>query len=141
MENGQKKLYVCEESRTIYADEQIVFIENLQDVDRMGFVKLEHFVMIVCLRGHATINIEGSPHDIRPNDALICRPNIILGDSMTSMDFDFRCICLSKDYVQQLPLISNENTWDVLMFFEKSPVLSLTSDEVKDFCLYYDLMR
>lgn len=141
MENDLEKLDNPKESRAIYADDQMVFIESLHDLERVGPVKLEHFVIMVCLRGHATINIEEHSYNIHPNDTLICHPNIVLGESMASMDFDFRCVCFSTGYIQRLNLISSENTWDVLMFFEKSPVLSLTPDEVKGFCLYYDLMR
>lgn len=125
----------------VYSDERIAFVENLQNQEFGEAMKLEHFLMMVCLRGQATVNIEGRTYDMRAYDALICHPNIILGKSVASMDFDFRCICLSKEYLKQLTMIPSENTWDVMMFLEKSPVLSLTPDEVKDFCLYYDLMR
>ena len=125
----------------VYSDERIAFVENLQNQEFGEAMKLEHFLMMVCLRGQATVNIEGRTYDMRAYDALICHPNIILGKSVASMDFDFRCICLSREYLKQLTMIPSENTWDVMMFLEKSPVLSLTPDEVKDFCLYYDLMR
>ena len=125
----------------VYSDERIAFVENLQNLERVEPMKLEHFLMMVCLRGQATVNIEGKTYEIRPHDALICHPNIILGKSSASMDLDFRCICLSKEYLQQLSVITPDNTWDVMMFLEKSPVLALTPDEVKGFCLYYDLMR
>ena len=125
----------------VYSDERIAFVENLQTLERVEPVKLDAFLMMVCLRGQATASIEGKTYEVRPHDALICHPNIMLGKSMASMDFDFRCICLSKEYLQQLSVISPDNTWDVMMFLEKSPVLALTPDEVKGFCLYYDLMR
>ena len=130
-----------ERNWAVYSDERIAFVENLQNQEFGEAMKLEHFLMMVCLRGQATVNIEGRTYDMRAYDALICHPNIILGKSVASMDFDFRCICLSKEYLKQLTMIPSENTWDVMMFLEKSPVLSLTPDEVKDFCLYYDLMR
>lgn len=141
MEENIMNLNRKSENWAVYADERIAFVENLQNLERVEPMKLEHFLMMVCLRGQATVNIEGRTYDVRPHDALICHPNIVLGKSVASMDLDFRCICLSKDYLGQLTLIPSESTWDMMMFLEKSPVLSLTADEVQGFCLYYDLMR
>ena len=70
----------------------------------------------------------------------ICHPNIILESSMVSMDFESRSICLSPEYVRQLTVINNDS-WDIRLFLGKNPVLSLTQDEVRTFCWYYDLLK
>ena len=141
MENDLDKLPDGKNSPGLYSDGQITLIESLLDVERGNVAKLEHFVFILCLRGHAAISIDGRSYNLYPDNVLICHPNIVLGESMSSMDFEFRGVVLSKDYLQRLPLVSTDNMWDVMMFFEKAPVLSLTPDEVKDFCRYYDLIR
>ena len=141
MENDLDKMPDGKNSPGLYSDGQITLIESLQDVERGDAAKLEHFVFILCLRGHAAISIDGRSYNLYPDNVLICHPNIVLGESMSSMDFEFRSVVLSKDYLQRLPLVSTDNMWDVMMFFEKAPVLSLTPDEVKDFCRYYDLIR
>ena len=141
MENDLDKLPDGKNSPGLYSDGQITLIESLLDVERGNVAKLEHFVFILCLRGHAAISIDGWSYNLYPDNVLICHPNIVLGESMSSMDFEFRGVVLSKDYLQRLPLVSTDNMWDVMMFFEKAPVLSLTPDEVKDFCRYYDLIR
>lgn len=56
------------------------------------------------------------------------------------MDFECRSICLSPEYVRQLTVINNDS-WDIRLFLEKNPVLSLTQDEVRTFCWYYDLLK
>ena len=141
MENDLDKMPDGKNSPGLYSDGQITLIESLQDVERGDAAKLEHFVFILCLRGHAAISIDGRSYNLYPDNVLICHPNIVLGESMSSMDFEFRGVVLSKDYLQRLPLVSTDNMWDVMIFFEKAPVLSLTPDEVKDFCRYYDLIR
>ena len=142
MENDLDKLPDGKNSPGLYSDGQItLLIESLLDVERGNVARLEHFVFILCLRGHAAISIDGRSYNLYPDNVLICHPNIVLGESMSSMDFEFRGVVLSKDYLQRLPLVSTDNMWDVMMFFEKAPVLSLTPDEVKDFCRYYDLIR
>ena len=141
MENDLDKLPDGKNSPGLYSDGQITLIESLLEVERGDAARLEHFVFILCLRGHAAISIDGRSYNLYPDNVLICHPNIVLGESMSSMDFEFRGVVLSKDYLQRLPLVSTDNMWDVMMFFEKAPVLSLTPDEVKDFCRYYDLIR
>lgn len=141
MENDLDKLPDGKNSPGLYSDGQITLIESLLDVERGDVAKLEHFVFILCLRGHAAFSIDGRSYNLYPDNVLICHPNIVLGESMSSMDFEFRGVVLSKDYLQRLPLVSTDNMWDVMMFFEKAPVLSLTPGEVKDFCRYYDLIR
>lgn len=141
MENDLDKMPDGKNSPGLYSDGQITLIESLLDVERGDAARLEHFVFILCLRGHAAISIDGRSYNLYPDNVLICHPNIVLGESMSSMDFEFRGVVLSKDYLQRLPLVSTDNMWDVMMFFEKAPVLSLTPDEVKDFCRYYDLIR
>ena len=125
----------------VYCDDRIAFVDSLPQVADIEPVKVDAFLMVVCLRGQAVVNINGQSFECRPNDALICHPNIILEKSMASWDIDFRCICLSKSYIQQLSMLGNGRTWDIMMFIEKSPVLPLTAEEVKSFCQYYDLIR
>ena len=44
--------------------------------------------------------------------------------------------------MQQLTALGDSgNSWDAIMFLEKSPVLPLTDEEVTIFCQYYDLIR
>ena len=47
---------------------------------------------------------------------------------------------MSPEYVRQLTVINNDS-WDIRLFLEKNPVLSLTQDEVRTFCWYYDLLK
>lgn len=77
---------------------------------------------------------------IHVNDLFICHPNIILENSMISIDFECRCICLSSEYMKQLLLIAGES-WDLKMFIEKIPILSLNAEEAELFCQYYSLLR
>lgn len=124
-----------------YNDGRIAFVDSLQHMELPEPVQLDSFLMMVCLHGQAAVHINGRMYDIRPDDLLVCHPNIVLEKSAASLDFDFRCVCMSKEYLGQLPLKGSDNTWDILMFLERHPVLALTAAEAKDFCLYYDLIR
>ena len=124
MENDLDKLPDGKNSPGLYSDGQITLIESLLDVERGNVAKLEHFVFILCLRGHAAISIDGRSYNLYPDNVLICHPNIVLGESMSSMDFEFRGVVLSKDYLQRLPLVSTDNMWDVTHLRYREELLS-----------------
>lgn len=123
-----------------YSDERMVFIDNLQNLDSEMSVKIEAFVVVLCLKGKASLFVDDKFHEMQVNDVFICHPNIILESSMISMDFECRIVCLSPEYVRQLMVI-NSDSWNIRMFLDKNPVLPLTQDEVRTFCWYYDLLK
>ena len=130
------------ESFAIYCDDRIAFIEDFKRAEQLSPVKLDAFIVVLCLQGKSSIYINGNLYDIGPNDMLICHPDIILEKSTMSMDTVFRSVCLSKNYMQQLTALGDSgNSWDAITFLEKSPVLPLTVEEVTIFCQYYDLIR
>ena len=118
----------------VYSDGRIAIIDKIKDINQPKSVKIEDFVLLLCLKGKATIYINDELHEVRPGDMLIAHPNTILENGMTSIDIEIRCIALSIDYVKQ-------KRWEVICFFEKSPILQLQPDEVESFCQYYDLLR
>lgn len=124
----------------VYCDDRVAFIEDLHRFEEKGAVRMGVVVIILCLKGRASLDINGQSFTMKKDDLLVCHPNIILENSMISADMRFRCICLSPDYVQQITLISNEG-WDIFRFLDKTPVLSLKPEEVDTFCQYYDLIR
>ena len=123
-----------------YTDNRIALIEDLQNLSSYGAVRTGIVVITLCLKGKASLYLNGDSYAMYPNDLLICHPNIIVEKSMVSVDVDFRCICLSPEYVHQLTVIGN-NSWDVMKFLENTPILSLKAEEVQLFCQYYDLIR
>lgn len=123
-----------------YYEGRMLFVDNLQKLDPRTSIKVEAFVVVLCLKGKASLFVNDKIHEIHENELFICHPNIILESSMISIDFECRCICLSPEYVKQLSMISS-NSWDVQFFLEKTPILPLVSDDVRTFCWYYDLLK
>ncbi len=126
---------------TVYSDNRIAIIENLNHINLVGPVKMEAFLIILCLKGRASLYIEGCNYEINANDLIICHPDIIMEKSTASLNIDYRGICVSKDYMSQIGLIDGTNPWDIKMFLEKSPVLPLMPQEVTILIQYYDLIR
>jgi len=125
---------------SVYNDSRIAIIDELQSLNIEQAVKVEAYIILLCVKGKGSLYINGESRMIHVNDLFICHPNIILENSMISIDFECRCICLSSEYMKQLLLIAGES-WDLKMFIEKIPILSLNAEEAELFCQYYSLLR
>ena len=107
---------------SVYNDSRIAIIDELQSLNIEQAVKVEAYIILLCVKGKGSLYINGESRMIHVNDLFICHPNIILENSMISIDFECRCICLSSEYMKQLLLIAGES-WDLKMFIEKIPIL------------------
>lgn len=123
-----------------YNDNRVAFIDSLQNLDSAKEVKMGFFVLVLCLKGSASLYINGQLYTINPNDLLLCHPNIMLGVNKISDDIEFRCVCMSPDYVQQLISFFGE-AWNAKLYFERNPIMLLNEEEITSVCLYYDLIR
>ena len=133
--------HIAERGIAAYCDDRIAFIEDINKASRItGAVRMEIMIAVLCLKGKARLELDGETHIVEANDLLICHPNIILEKSMASFDIEFRSIAMSPEYIRQLSVIA-DNSWDVLKFLEKSPVIHLQPEETEAFCQYYDLIR
>ena len=126
-----------------YYDDRLAIVDSIASLkarEGKGGVKVDAFIAFMCLKGTASVNVNGETNTLKANDLLICRPNIIMESSFRSADLEFRCICLSPEYMKQMFLLSKA-TWDAQQTIEKNPILHLEADEAALFCQYYDLLR
>ncbi len=125
----------------IYGDGCIAIVESINNAAIHEAVRLDVMVGLLCLRGQGSLYINGKQFHFKACDLLICHPNLVLEKSSISLDTEYRCILLAKEYLRQLNLAGSKDTWDSIKFLEKSPVLTLDPNEVDLFCRYYDLIR
>ena len=96
-------------------------------------------MILWCVKGKATLYINGNNYSLLPNALLICHPKILLEHSMASGDFEFRCVGVVPEYINQLSVIAGYN-WDVKLGIEKKPVVYLTPDDVGILNSHYDFL-
>lgn len=131
---------VAKEHIATYCDNRLALIDDLHTLDQTNAVRVEFIIAALCIKGRASLYINGEAYTMNEYDLLICHPNIILEKSMVSADVQFRCICMSPEYINQLAVISN-NSWDILKYLEQNPILTLKPEEADMFRQYYDLLR
>lgn len=123
-----------------YYDDRIAIICDLKKLNYEEPIKADAFLLTLCVKGKASLFIDGKSYDIRENDLLIYHPNIIMEKCMVSMDFENRTIVMTPEYVRQMPILAGDD-WDVRLFLEKNPIVPLKEEEVGVFCQYYDLLQ
>lgn len=125
-----------------YCDDRIAIIDNnVNDLLITGeSIKAEAYAACLCTKGRGSLYIDGMLHEIKTNDLFICHPSVIIEHFLTSFDCETRILAMSPEYIQQLSVIDGQ-AWDVKLFLEKNPILSLRDDEVSLFCQYYDLLK
>ena len=114
---------VAKEHIATYCDNRLALIDDLHTLGQTNAVRVEFIIAALCIKGRASLYINGEAYTMNEYDLLICHPNIILEKSMVSADVQFRCICMSPEYISQLAVISN-NSWDILKYLEQNPILT-----------------
>ena len=127
-------------SKATYRDERIIFFDNLHHMRCNARTRVESHIVVLCLKGKASLFVNDQNYELQANEILITHPNITLESSMVSRDFKCRCICLAPEYIKELFSITSDN-WDIRLFLEKNPVVAITPEEKKLFCRYYDLLN
>lgn len=126
----------------IYQDDRILIIDHLHEMDLHPNtpIRLESYMVVLCLKGKGQVMLNNSPLEIKKNDLLICHPRTIVEHSMVSVDFECCGFCLSPNYANQITLIAS-GTWNFKMYIEEHPIISLSEEEETVFYQYYSLLR
>lgn len=124
---------------SIYCNNRIAVFKNTKKLKAEYPVKTDAFLITLCLKGEASLLIDGQAYVIRRNDLLVYHPNLILERCAESPDFENLTLMLSPDYVKQMPILSGGG-WDVWLFLEKNPIIPLRQEEADLYCQYHDLL-
>lgn len=114
-----------------YKDDISLF-SQIGEYSQMQPFKLDVFVLLVCLNGHGSLNINGVDYSVDAGKMFVCKPHIIVEKSSVSLDFECRGMALSSKFIDQLGRVA-DGGWDLGVFLGKNPVLSLSDDEISLF--------
>ena len=106
-----------------YKDDISLF-SQIGEYSQMQPFKLDFFVLLVCLNGHGSLNINGVDYKVDAGKLFVCKPHIIVDKSSVSLDFECRGMALSSKFMEQLGRVA-DGGWDLGMFLGKNPVLPL----------------
>ena len=127
--------------KAAYSDEGVALFESTDRMTTVRNVNIDALLLGLCQSGHATLTIDGVEHEVSTYDLLVCLPGMTISRSETSGDISGCCICMSKDYVQQLSQMNSGDLWNAILFLSKNPVLRLEPSEAQSFKMYYNIIK
>ena len=123
-----------------YTDGDVVIIDNVRDLS-------EHYpaipgmnLIILCCKGRIQLDVSGKTMQFGENEVLFSSPYMSLGNFMFSVDFDCKILCLSERIIRELLRLHIE-TWNRAVYVRRLNVVVLPEQEVRQFSLYYALIR
>lgn len=123
-------------------DCDIAVVEDLHEViNGNENIEIGAFAILLCTRGKASATINDETFEIRKDDAFVCLPQTIVDKSMMSFDFEYKCLCLSIDFVKDIQPGMLINGWDIIKRLKESPLLHFSEYDIEVFQLYYSLLK
>ncbi len=124
---------------SIFINDDLVIIDDLPSIEMPRISKTEIYIIVLVVEGRGSFYNNGNWHVAKPNDLVVFIPQDIIENVLLSANCRLCGIGVSQRYVQKVMPLAN-NAWDLLTFFSKKTICSLTSDEATVFCQYYDLL-
>lgn len=128
------------ETRAVFFDKDLLIIDNLKDLDLSGKIEVDAYILLLCTKGRSTIMLNDRNYNMAENDLFICRPSHVLETLMLSVDFECICVCMSKEYMQNILLLSN-SSWNMRVYIENNPVVHINAEDSRLIIQYAQLMK
>ncbi len=123
----------------VAVNEDFILIHDLSSIDMPKISKTEIFIIALVVEGRGSFYNNGKWHVANPNDLVVFIPRDIIENVLLSVNCKLCCIGVTPRYIRKVMPIAN-NSWDLLTFFSKKTICTLTPDEAIVFCQYYDLL-
>lgn len=113
-------------------------LENLLVGGRI--VKLEVFLMIYCMEGEVTVELNNQTCRLEADDLLVSLPNMLVGEILASPYYKVKVICLSNRFIQRLTQ-TGKYTWKSFHYLRGNPVKHFDEENKALFNQYLGLIE
>lgn len=120
-----------------YADEDFIVadcLENLPYESKM--VRLNFFLIVVCMEGRIELYINGKPYLLEAHKCLIVLPTMIISRIMTSPNHKVGMIGISTRFLQR-SIKKEKDTGHIFTYLYNNPILDANEEEHDKNFLYY----
>lgn len=128
------------ENKAVFFDKDLIIFDNIKDFNVKGKIKVDAYIISLCIKGHGILTLNDRKYDMEENDLFICRPSHILEALMMNIDFECVCICMSKDYMQNI-MSQSKGSWNLRMYIENNPVLHIDKADSKLIKQYLNIIK
>lgn len=122
-----------------YSDDEVVVLDDVSELKRENAYLLDMLLIAFCVKGKMQMRINGTVHEVKASDMVICLPKLIVEDIMISPDFKSYLIGLSYSSVKYT-MQTSHCVWNLGLYFKQNPVVPMNDEAQRLFSLYYNLV-
>lgn len=121
-------------------DDGIAILDNIHELPvENGLMQIDMVVMVACIKGKLSVEINTVEYTIRQNQLLICLPNSKVSNCMLSFDFEGAAMCLAPRGL--LEQFSRNELWNMAFTLAGSPVINVDEKDIHLFSLYSSILE
>ena len=113
-----------------YRDNAICLVSNVAQMLKNipQAILMEEYVVVLVLKGHATIQVEGEEFQLSPGHLFICLPQVLLKHAMVSMDIEVRGFSVSRAKAEEL-LNDTGLKWNFILSTKKYDLVQVNQKQ------------
>ena len=123
-----------------YSDNDVVIIDSIQKFAEVTSAHVSMSAIAICTSGKVQGIMNGKKIELCRNQVAVIPPNTIITDLMISPDFDIKAMFLTNALIQSF-LREKMQVWNELMYIQGLHVISLASDDMHFFTLFYEMLQ
>lgn len=113
-----------------YADDNIVFRKNLSDLPiDQGMLRIDMYLLAACTQGKMSVEINGKNYLAEACDVIVCPPDSVIINCMTSLDFEGVVLCLSKNAIRDC--FPENELLEKMLFLIDKPIVHVSDESVE----------
>lgn len=122
-----------------YSDDEVILFGSVAEMIEHEAFMLDIVIMMFCTNGKIQVRINQKDYTAEKDDLIICMPKSIVENIMVSPDFNCSVIGLSFQSMKYAQY-AHSSIWNMRLFFMKTPVVHLPSEQSRLGELYYALL-
>lgn len=122
-----------------YVDENLIILDSVEaTIQEDTPVKMDCFIIVFCIEGEASININNKSHVLSADHCAIILPNAIIRQMHNNEGCTFRIVAISSTFMKEATS-SRKETWDIGFYLYNNPVFPINRNSSYKLYLYKEL--
>ena len=123
-----------------YVDENLVVLDSVEATFSDATpAKMDCFIIVFCMEGETSININNKNHVLKADHCAIILPNTIVRPLHASEGCIFRIVAISSTFMKEVTS-SRKETWDISYYLYSNPIFPINRNSSYKLYLYKEIV-